>query len=341
VVGTDPASDLAVIKLKGKADNLKPLSFGDSDALRLGEIVLAIGNPFGLNHTVTMGIVSAKGRADVGIAAYEDFIQTDAAINPGNSGGALINLRGELVGINTAIASQTGGYQGVGFAIPSNMARTIMEGLESKGKIVRGWIGVGIKDVTTDLADAMNIKPGRGVLVEDVFKDSPGKKAGLKAGDVILEVNGEIMNSTSRLRNKIAMLGSGTTATLKVLRDGKEMNLSIKLDERPDKLPQENTENMENEQSSVDGLTLAPLNSITRQEFGISNEVAKGVIIIGVESGSPASQAGLQPGDVVLEVNRKAADSPETFVREYKKLKDKALLYVYRDGNRFFRVIKK
>jgi serine protease Do len=340
VVGTDPASDLAVIKLKKKADNLKALPFGDSDVLRLGEIVLAIGNPFGLSHTVTMGIVSAKGRADVGIAAYEDFIQTDAAINPGNSGGALINLRGELVGINTAIASQTGGYQGVGFAIPSNMARTIKEALESKGKIVRGWIGVSIKDVTPELADAMDIQAGRGVLVEDVVKDSPGKKAGLKAGDVILEVDGEKVNSASRLRNKIAMIGSGKTTGLKVLRDGKEMNLSIKLDERPNQLSQNDMESSGSEET-VDGLAVTPLNPITRQEYDISDEVTKGVIVTGVERGSPAAQAGLRPGDVILEVNRKPADSVDTFVREYKKSKDKALLYVNRDGNQSFRVVKK
>ncbi len=340
VVGTDRASDLAVIKLKGKAENLIPLPFGDSDALRLGEIVLAIGNPFGLSHTVTMGIVSAKGRADVGIAEYENFIQTDAAINPGNSGGALINLRGELVGINTAIASQTGGYQGVGFAIPSNMARTIMEGLESKGKIDRGWIGVYIRDVTPELAEAMNIKAGRGVLVDDVFKNSPGMKAGLKAGDVILEVDGETMNSAGSLRNKIALLGSGKKTSLKVLRDGKELNLSIKLDERPENPNLAQMESSEKE-SSVDGITVAPLNVMTRQQYQIPADVVSGVIVTGVDSGSAAAQSDIQPGDVILEVNRKPADSVDTFIREYQKSKNRPLLYINRDGNRFFRVVKK
>src|SRR5690606_10262065 len=204
VVGTDAKSDLAVLRLKGDVEGLRPLGFGNSAQLRLGDVVLAVGNPFGVGQTVTMGIVSAVGRADVGIVDYEDFIQTDAAINPGNSGGALVNMRGELVGINTAILSRTGGYQGIGFAIPSEMAQPIMRSLMDTGRVSRGFLGVGIQDLTPELAQAMGIPNTRGVVITDVRPDSAAAKAGLEQGDVVQSVDGTAVDSAGRLRNLIA-----------------------------------------------------------------------------------------------------------------------------------------
>jgi Do/DeqQ family serine protease len=217
IVGIDHKADLAVLQLKGTVPPLRPLAFGDSTKLRLGEVVLAIGNPFGVGKSVTMGIVSAKGRANMGIEEYEDFIQTDAAINQGNSGGALVNLRGELVGINTAIASRSGGYQGIGFAIPSNMARPIMEMLVKDGRVVRGYLGVGIETVTAELARENNLGARRGVVVTGVQSDSPADKAGLAAGDVIVSLNGGEVLTGDVLRNTIAMLRPGTTVDLEVV----------------------------------------------------------------------------------------------------------------------------
>jgi serine protease Do len=220
LIGIDPKADLAVLQLKGKVPALRPLSFGDSSQLRLGEVVLAVGNPFGVGKSVTMGIVSAKGRGNMGIEEYEDFIQTDAAINQGNSGGALVNLRGELVGVNTAIASRSGGYQGIGFAIPSNMARPIMEMLVKDGKVVRGFLGVNIQTVTADLAKENNLGTARGAVVADVQPNSPAAQAGLMAGDVIVALNGSEIRSSDVLRNTIALLKPGTTVDLEVVGRG-------------------------------------------------------------------------------------------------------------------------
>lgn len=340
VVGTDPPSDIAVIRLKKKAGNLKPISFGDSDSLRLAEVVLAIGNPFGLDHTVTMGIVSAKGRSNVGLVDYENFIQTDAAINPGNSGGALINLRGELVGINTAIASNTGQYNGVGFAIPSNMAKTIMETLARGKKIRRGWLGVGIQDITSDMADALGLKNPGGVLVSEVSKDSPARKAGLKTGDVILGVNGREMKSASELMNTIAMLGPDKKIIIRVLRDGKEQNIEVMLAERPAN-PRMAFQSGEEKKKTLDSFEVSPLTSEIRDTFNIPPEILIGVVVTAVEDGSAADTAGLRPGDVIQKINNRDADSVETFTGEYRKAKDRVLLYVWRDGAHFFRVLRK
>lgn len=202
VIGVDPKTDLAVIKID--SNHLPVIKLGDSDKLQVGETVIAIGNPFGLSHTVTSGIVSATGRANVGIADYEDFIQTDAAINPGNSGGALVNVRGELVGINTAIFSTTGGYQGIGFAIPSNMTKVVMDSLIKKGKVIRGWLGVTIQPLTPDLAKQFNLKDKKGVLVADVVEDSPAEKTGIERGDVIVEFDGKKVDDVTDLRNMVA-----------------------------------------------------------------------------------------------------------------------------------------
>ena len=235
VVGIDAKADLAVIQLKGKVPQLTPLVFGDSNALRLGEVVLAIGDPFGVGKSVTMGIVSAKGRGNMGIEEYEDFIQTDAAINPGNSGGALVNLRGELVGINTAIASKSGGYAGIGFAIPTNMAKPIVEMLVKDGKVVRGYLGVSIATVSSSLVDQYKLGTTRGALVAGVQPDGPAAKAGLVEGDVITAINGADIRTSDVLRNTIAMIKPGTTVDLVVVaRNTNKKLVKARLGELPD-----------------------------------------------------------------------------------------------------------
>jgi serine protease Do len=231
VVATDPRTDVAVVKISG--DHLPTIPWGDSDRLQVGEWVLAIGNPFGLNQTVTAGIISATGRANVGIADYEDFIQTDAAINPGNSGGALVNARGELIGINTAIFSRSGGYMGIGFAIPSNMAREVMEALVQKGKVVRGWLGVQIQTVTPELAKKFGLQERQGVLVGAVSEKSPAQDAGIKRGDIILEFGGKRIEDPEQLRKEVAHTGPGKKVPVKIWRNGKEMVLSVQIEELP------------------------------------------------------------------------------------------------------------
>ncbi len=213
LVGADPKTDLAVIKIDAK--DLPVASWGNSDNLQVGDFVLAIGNPYGLTHTVTMGIISATGRADVGIADYEDFIQTDAAINPGNSGGPLVNIKGEIIGINTAIFSRTGGYQGIGFAVPSNMARIIKDSLIKEGKVIRGWIGIMVQDLTAELAERFDLKESYGVIITDVTKQSPAYKAGLRRGDIILEYDGKKITESAILRNLVAQSKIGSIMNLK------------------------------------------------------------------------------------------------------------------------------
>ncbi len=233
LVGTDPRSDVAVLQLQGTLPPLKPLVFGDSSGLRLGEVVLAIGDPFGVGQAVTMGIVSAKGRASVGIVDYEDFIQTDAAINPGNSGGALVNMRGELVGINTAILSKSGGYQGIGFAIPSNMARQISDMLVKDGRVKRGYMGVNIATVNQDVAKQVGLKVDHGVLVTGVAPDGPAGKAGLRDGDVIVAMDGDEVKDAGKLRNTIAMSATGRSVDLQVVRGTAKQKVTVKLAELP------------------------------------------------------------------------------------------------------------
>src|SRR5574340_414055 len=229
LIGADNKTDVAIVKID--AENLYSVQWGDSDKLQVGEFVLAIGNPYGLNHTVTMGIISATGRANVGIADYEDFIQTDAAINPGNSGGALVDARGQLVGINTAIFSTSGGYQGIGFAIPSNMVRTVMDSLIKSGKVVRGWVGISIQAITPELAKQFNLKDEVGALVGDIVENSPAEKAGLKRGDVIVEYDGKKIAEPNSLRNMVANTSPGEVHQMKVLREGKTVTVKLTVGE--------------------------------------------------------------------------------------------------------------
>ncbi len=231
LIGTDPKSDLAVVKIE--AEGLPTIPWADSDRLEVGEYVLAVGNPFGLNQTVTMGIVSAVGRARMGIAEYEDFIQTDAAINPGNSGGPLVNARGEVVGINTAIFSRSGGNMGIGFAVPSNMARIILEQLVTTGRVVRGWLGVSIQDVTPDLAAQLGAAEPKGVLVSDILNDSPAQRAGLQPGDVIVGFEGKEVENATQLRNLVAVTEVGRQVSLTVLRRGQLQRVPVQIGEQP------------------------------------------------------------------------------------------------------------
>jgi serine protease Do len=337
VVGTDPQSDLAVVRIQGKVPaNLQPLSFGDSSALRLGDVVLAVGNPFGVGQTVTMGIVSAKGRSSVGIVDYEDFIQTDAAINPGNSGGALVNLRGELVGINTAILSRSGGYQGIGFAIPASMARPIMTSLLSDGKVARGWLGVAIQSMDGDLAAAMKLDGAQGVLISDVTPGSPAAQAGLQRGDVIVTLDGKPMTESSQLRNHVAAKNPGSKVALDIMRNGQKRRVDVGLGT----LPNSHVGKAESEVGKSDGLLagvkVANLTPQLRARFNVPDEVQSGVLVTQVSPGSRAGRVGLRPGDVIVELDRQAVDSVAALDELNRQAEGSALLLVSRQGSTVF-----
>jgi serine protease Do len=327
VIGTDPKTDLALIKID--ADDLPVLPWGDSQELEVGEIIMAVGNPFGLNHTVTMGIVSAVGRANVGIVDYEDFIQTDAAINPGNSGGALVNLKGELIGINTF--SRSGGYMGIGFAIPSNMAQSVQTSIIKLGKVVRGWLGISIQDLTPDLKEQFDTPDTQGALVSEVLDDSPAKQAGIKRGDIIRQFDSKTVNDTRNLRALVAESLPNASVKLHVLRDGTETELTVTIQEMP-----------------KDMTTLASTGEARGQHAlaGVTVESApsgkQGVKVVKVEPGSPAQRAGIQEGDYILEINRKAVTSMEDFQRATRKLdaKDGILLLIQRGRSTIFLSIR-
>ena len=302
LVGGDAKTDIAVLKVD--ASNLPALPFADSAKGHVGDLVLAMGNPFGLGQTVTMGIISAQGRANLGIEDYEDFIQTDAAINPGNSGGALINARGELVGINTAILSGgSGGNQGVGFAIPVNLARNVMTQVMEHGKVVRGYLGVLPQDVTPAMAKAFHLNQSGGVLMGDVTAGTPAAQAGIERGDVILEVDGQKVEDSNQLKLRISQMAPGTSVKLRVLHDGTERTVTAKLAEMPASAGRGAAE------KSSDGNASSALD-------GVSVEASKnGVVVTDVAEGSPAAQAGLREGDVIQEVNRGRVSSVSDFDR--------------------------
>lgn len=336
IIGTDPPTDVAVIKIDAK--NLPILPLGDSDRLDVGEWVLALGNPFGLSHTLTAGIVSAKGRNHVGISDYEDFIQTDAAINPGNSGGPLIDLEGNVVGINTAIFSQNGGYMGIGFAIPITMAKSIYTQLIDHGNVSRGYIGIKIQDITPELAKSFKLPDTKGVLVAQVMPDTPGEKGGLKQGDVIIKLNGETLDTVAPFRNKVAMTAPGTKLDLVVLRDGKEKKLSIKTEKMTPEAAQDVSRP---EKAEKLGLTVVPLTKELADRYGFKDE--KGVVVTQVEPESESSRAGIKPGMIITEVNRKEITGIKDFQQAMEKLEDKPILFLVKDqqGSRFIAVEKK
>jgi len=334
VVGKDKQSDIAVLKIE--ATNLPHILFGNSDAVGVGDIVLAMGNPFGVGQTVTMGIVGATGRHDMQIEDYEDFIQTDAAINPGNSGGALVNVKGELIGINTAILSNGGGgNQGVGFAIPVNMARNMMDQIMHEGKVSRGWLGVGIQGVTPELAKQFHVNgEARGVLISDVTPGGPADKAGLKRGDIITEVNGTKVNESSDLRLKIANMKPNGSVKFTVLREGSERQMAVTLGSKPvDGEVAEVSENSSHDDGGPKlGINIAPVTPEVTRQFGLKSRT-QGLVITDVQEGSAAQEAGLRPGDVIQEVNRQPVKDADQFRQMVKSSKEPLLLYVARDGN--------
>jgi len=342
IVGTDPRSDLAVLKVDGK--NMPALPFGNSDNVKIGEWVVACGAPFGLERSITVGIVSAKGRSNVGVTDYEDFIQTDAAINRGNSGGALINLKGEMVGINTAIATQTGGSNGVGFSIPINMARYIMTSLIADGKVSRGWIGVNISNVDEKIAKGLGLpKDATGVVVSGVTEGSPADRAGIKSNDVILKLDGHAVDDIADLRNRVSTTKPGTNVELSILRDGSTRSVTVKLDELPSNLA-ENTgkETPEDEEKDSDspeidrelGLSVTTLTTDKARELEIKER--RGVLVTAIGPNSPAAQAGLRPDDVILEVNKNPVQSAEEFRNQVKKADGAPVLRILRDDNYLF-----
>ena len=336
VVGTDPKSDLAVVRVDDKG--LPAMPFGDSDQARVGEWVLAVGSPFSenLQHTVTSGIISATGRSGMNLNDYEDFIQTDAAINPGNSGGALVDLDGELIGINTAIASRNGGSNGIGFAIPSNLAMDVMNDLITKGKVTRGWLGVSIQNVTPDLAAAMGLPNTDGVLVNSILDNGPAKDSDLQEGDVIVGLDGKEVKDSSELRFAVARANPGDRANLKVLRNGKEKSVTVKLGEYPEN-DQALTQNQGSSDENKLGITVAPITPDMVQKYNLDSDT-RGLVITEVGSGSPAEDAGIQPGDVVVKVNRQKVSTLKDFQDALSgAAKDTPDLFLLnRGGNTFF-----
>ena len=334
VVGTDPRTDLSVVKIEAK--NLPTLTLGDSSKLKTGDVVLAVGNPFGLNQTITMGIVSAVGRSNIGLADFEDFIQTDAAINPGNSGGALVNGRGELVGINTAIFSTSGGYMGIGFAIPSDMAKSVMDSIIKHGKVIRGWLGVSIQNLTPDLAKSLGIKETEGALIAGVENSSPADKAGLKRGDLITEMNGKKITDATALRNVVASMAPGAKADIKIIRSGKELTITAVLGEYKEKKIVKKTAY----NNAFKGVTVQELTPSLRDKLNLPEGIA-GVVVTDIASDSP-SQGLLQVNDVIEEMNRKAVRSAQEYEAIVSKIgeHDTILLLIFRDGGSIYMTLK-
>ncbi len=328
LVGTDPASDIAVLKIETSPEGLSALKTGDSDKMRVGEIVIAIGNPFGFSHTVTMGIVSATGRRNMGLADYEDYIQTDAAINPGNSGGALVNIRGELIGINTAIYSRGGGSLGIGFAIPSNMVKQVVEELISEGKVVRGWLGVYIQDMTREMSRSFRYEGESGALVSDIMKSSPAEKSDIRVGDIIMKLDEKEIHDAAQLRRLAARKKPGTSAKVTVFRDGKTLDLTMPIGVLPDRQGPEKITIAERYDDI--GITVKDLNEELAYRYRISDQ--SGVVATKLKEGSPASLAGVRVGDLVREVERK----PVPGTKEYR-----SVMAEHADKKRLLMLIKR
>jgi serine protease Do len=341
VVGTDPKTDIAVIKIESKGKSFEPAVAGDSDKIQVGDVTLAVGNPFGIGQTVTMGIVSATGRASLGME-YEDFIQTDAAINPGNSGGALVDAQGRLIGINTAIMSRSGGNHGIGFAVPINLARSAMESLIEHGRVVRGFMGVNIQDVDPALAEQFDLKKSDGAVVTDVTPGSPAEKAGLKSGDVIVAFNGKDVRDSRLLKLQVAQTPPSQKVPVKIWRDGKEKELTVTLKEFPqDQLAKSGKKSGDaNTEDVLDGVTVGDLDRNMRQQFNIPAKV-EGAVVLEVDPESPSYRAGLREGMVIQEINRKPVKDASEAVELSEQAKGKtALLKIWSNGGSHFIVVK-
>ena len=337
VIGVDPGTDIGVLKVD--ATRLSTLPIGDSNKVAVGDIALALGNPFGVGRTVTMGIVSATGRGGLGIEDYEDFIQTDASINPGNSGGPLINVRGELIGVNTAILSPSGVNLGIGFAIPSNMARTVMDQIIKTGKVTRGYLGVSVQDITSELNTAMKIGQTRGALVGEVDPKGPAAKSGLEPGDVIVEMNGKPIEDSRALRLLVSGMAPGSQINLRVLRNGQTRNVNLTLTELVVKETAEATPSSSREKPTAPepapdrlGVAIAEITPDIAQHLELPSTV-KGLIVADVEGGSIAEEAGLQPGDIIIEVNRKPVKTVSDFQTQIADRRSPLLLFVNREGH--------
>jgi serine protease Do len=346
VIGTDPRTDIAVIKIDGTSA-FPALTLGDSSKVEVGDVVLAIGDPFGVGQTVTQGIVSAIGRSGLGIEQVEDFIQTDAAINPGNSGGALVDDEGHLVGINTAIlAGNSGGNQGIGFAIPVNMARNDMDQIVAHGKVEHGYIGILPQDVTPALSKAFNAKDTNGALVGEVTPNSPAAKANLKQGDIIVAINGEAVTDANQLRMKIGMMAPNTTATMKVMRNGQSQDIAVTLGEYPSKEAsagigrQHGDSNSAVPDKSLEGVSVENITPETAQDLKLPASTA-GVVVSEVSPASRAADAGLKPGDVIQQVNHQSVANTHDFSAALGKSgkDDSVLLLVNRDGSTIFMAV--
>ena len=311
VIGTDKKTDIAVIKVD--AHDLPAVTFANSDDVLVGDRVLAVGNPFGIGETVTSGIVSGTGRSGALGLDYEDFIQTDAAINPGNSGGALVDMRGRLIGLNTAILSRSGGFQGIGFAIPANLARHVMDSLVTTGKVVRGFLGVTIQDVTPNLAEQFHLQSPKGAIVSDVTPDSPAAKAGLKSDDVILDYNGKLLKDSRQLKFAVAATTPGSEVKVRLLRDGKEETVSVKVGELPGE-KQRVAASGGGDNDVLDGVEVSDLDAGARNEFEVPARV-HGALVTNVDPGSAAAEAGLAPGDVIQEINHQPVRTADDAVR--------------------------
>ncbi len=337
IVGTDAKTDIAVLKIAGQG--LPVLAFGDSSKMAPGDFVLAIGNPFGLNQTVTMGIVSATGRGGLGIEDYEDFIQTDASINPGNSGGALINERGDLIGINTAILSGGGGNEGVGFAIPINMAHQVMDQILQHGKVVRAWLGVVIQPVTPEIAKAFGYTGSEGALVGDITPNSPASKAGLEKGDIILQLNAQPVASSRELQLKVATLPPGSTAKLVIYRGGSKRDLSVVLGDMPS-TPGEGSSASSQTKGALEGLSVEQLTPEIARQLKLP-AATKGVVVDDVNQASMAADSGLQRGDVIEQVNRQPVSTVSGFDRAVRQAGSQpVLLLISRNGSTTYVVVQ-
>ncbi len=321
VIGRDPKTDLALIKIKASSD-LQPLRMGNSDEMKVGSWVVAIGSPFGLEQTVTAGIISAKGRI-IGSGPYDNFIQTDASINPGNSGGPLLNMKGEVIGINTAIVASG---QGIGFAIPVNTAKEVIPQLKEKGKVTRGWLGVSIQEVTPELAKSFGLKEKKGALVAEVIKDTPADKAGLEQGDVILAFDGKEVGESKDLPRIVAATPVGKTVSIKIWRNGKTLTKDVKIAQ----MEEGETASAKTPARKQIGLAVQDITHEMAQALGLRNRV--GVVVSQVEPGSPAAEAGIRQGDVIREVNRSPVKDTESFFKKVEEAKSGSILFLIQRG---------